>query len=125
MTPYPASLNESKQLSDILSGNWSREFEQLQANFSHCIHVLNSTKVELITVGQFSDWMVKTFSYFKEWIGVGMFGAFCLAGLLLTLFLLCKMRAVRNREKVIIARAFAALEAGQSPQAWISLYKDL
>ncbi|XP_052014525.1 uncharacterized protein LOC127665935 [Apodemus sylvaticus] len=91
VTPYSATLNESKQLSNILSGNWSREFEQLQANFSYHIHVLNSTKVELVTIGQFSDWMVKTFSYFKEWIGVGMFGAFCLAGLFLTLFLFCKL----------------------------------
>lgn len=121
---YPASLNESKVLSKYLSGNWSRNFEQLQANFSIKILALNDTKVDLITLGEFSDWMVRTFSYFKEWIGVGMFGFVLLAGLGLTLFLLCRLRTVRKREKVAIARALSALEAGQSPQAWISILQD-
>ncbi|XP_051062426.1 uncharacterized protein LOC127238013 [Phodopus roborovskii] len=125
ITPYPASINESRQLSRILSGNWSIEFEQLQANFTYHIQMLNDSKVELVTLGQFSDWMVKTFSYFKEWIGVGMFGMFCLAGMALVLFLICRMRFVRKREKVAIARALTALEAGQSPQAWISIFQDL
>lgn len=124
ITPYPATLNDSKLLSSYLSGNWSREIEQLQANLTFKIQALNNTKVELITLGEFSDWMVKTFSYFKEWIGVGMFGLIVLAGMGLILFLLCRLRLVRRREKVAIARALSALEAGQSPQAWISILQD-
>lgn len=76
-------------------------------------------------MGQFSDWLVATFTYFKEWVGVGMFGMLIFAGLILVLFLLCRMLRVRKREKVAIARALAALEAGQSPQAWISIFEDL
>lgn len=125
ITPYPATLNDSKAISALLSGNWSRELEQLQANFTLKIHMLNQTEAGVVTLGQFSDWLVATFTYFKEWVGVGMFGMIIFAGLILVLFLLCRMLRVRKREKVAIARALAALEAGQSPQAWISIFQNL
>ena len=87
--------------------------------------MLNQTEVEVVTLGQFSDWLVATFTYFKEWVGVGMFDIIIFAGLILVLFLLCRMLHAKKREKVAIARALAALEAGQSPQAWISIFQDL
>ena len=125
ITPYPASLNESQQLSALLSGHWSRELELLQSNFSFHIQNLNETRLHLVTLGQFSDWLLTTFSYFKEWVGVGMFGALCVAGVALSLFLICKMHRSRRREKVALARALAALEAGHSSQAWISMHQRL
>ena len=125
ITPYPASLNESQQLSALLSGHWSRELEQLQSNFSLRIQVLNDTHLNIVTFGQFSNWLTTTFSFFKEWIGVGLFGALCVAGIALSLFLICRMHQARRREKVALARALAALEAGYSPQAWIAMYQRL
>lgn len=124
VTSYYASLNESMALSNFLKGNWSIGFEQLQRNLTLKILSLNATKAEFITIGQFSDWMVATFAYIKEWAGVGVLGMLMCAGLLVALLLIVKVMRARQREKVAIMRAFAALEAGASPQAWLSMLKE-
>ena len=118
--PYPGKgrigLAES-----VRSGKGAHK---LQRNLTLKILSLNATKAEFITIGQFSDWMVATFAYIKEWAGVGVLGMLMCAGLLVALLLIVKVMRARQREKVAIMRAFAALEAGASPQAWLSMLKE-
>ena len=51
-------------------------------------------------------------------------GALMCAGVLVALFLILRLMRARRREKVALARAFAALEAGASPTAWLAMYKE-
>ncbi|XP_012578122.1 PREDICTED: uncharacterized protein LOC105853409 [Condylura cristata] len=124
VTPYYASLNESRRLSSLLAGNWTREFECLQNNFTAQIVALNMTKAEVVTVRQFTDWLWSSFSFFKEWVGVGMFAAVLVAGLLLLVFLWFRTVRAHRRDKAAITRALIAMDAGHSPQAWISLLRE-
>ena len=57
-------------------------------------------------------------------LGVGVMGMLMFAGLLVALFLILRVMRARRREKVAIARAFAAIEAGTSPQAWLSMLNE-
>lgn len=124
VTPYLAKANESKALGQLLAGNWSRQLESLQRNLILSILDLNQTRAEMITLEGYTDWLLQTISYFKEWVGVGMFGVLLAAGVVLALFLLCRISRRRQVEKMAIAKALAALDAGSSPQAWIAVLKD-
>jgi hypothetical protein len=66
----------------------------------------------------------QTFSFFKEWVGVRLFGATLCCGLVLLLWLVCKLKAQTRRDKVVIAQALAALEHGASPDIWLSMLKQ-
>lgn len=104
--------------------NWTAEFEQTLRELRTAIIQVNSTRVDLSIAEGFSTWISSAFSYFKEWVGVGLFGAVLCFGLLLALWLVCKLRTQRNRDKMVIAQAFAALEQGSSPNVWLSILKQ-
>lgn len=104
--------------------NWTAEFEQTLRELRTAIIQVNSTRVDLSIAEGFSTWISSAFSYFKEWVGVGLFGAVLCFGLLLALWLVCKLRTQRNRDKMVIAQAFAALEQGSSPDVWLSILKQ-
>lgn len=84
-------------------------------NFTHFAPVNT-----FITEG-LSSWVSSAISYFKEWVGVGLFGILLCFGLVFTLWLLCKLRRQRNNDKVVIAQALAALEQGNSAAVWIAI----
>lgn len=104
--------------------NWTAEFEQTLRDLRTAIIQVNSTPVDLSVTEGFASWISPAFSYFKEWVGVGLFDvAFCL-GLLFVLWLVCRLGAQSRRDKMVIAQAFAALEQGASPEVWLSILKQ-
>ncbi|XP_058440490.1 uncharacterized protein LOC131424812 [Marmota monax] len=118
------SRNASRIIGEYLSGTWSMEAENLIQSQLTQIAVLNSTRVEPVTLGQFTDWISSAFSFFKEWVGVGIFGAMCCFGVVLCLWLLCRLKTRHAQEKAMIIQALAALENGNSPQVWLAHLKQ-
>ncbi|KAL6035610.1 hypothetical protein STEG23_019131 [Scotinomys teguina] len=108
--------NESRMIASYLAGNWTRDAELLMSQQLLQIAALNETRVEPISLGDFTDWLSSAFSFFKEWVGVGIFGAICCFGVVLCLWFLCRLRARQVRDKAVIIQALAALEHGVSPQ---------
>jgi hypothetical protein len=86
------SFIKSKDLSNYLNGNWLQELERLQTRLQTQILNLNGTRVEPVTLGEFTSWLTSAFSYFKEWVGVILFGAAICCGLVFMLWLVCKFR---------------------------------
>jgi hypothetical protein len=63
------------------------------------------------------------FSYFKEWVGVVLFGAALCCGLVFMLWLVRKLRSQQKCDKVVITQALVAIEQGASPEIWLSMLK--
>ncbi|XP_015337229.2 uncharacterized protein LOC107138932 [Marmota marmota marmota] len=117
------SRNASRIIGKYLSGTWSLEAESLIQSQLTQIAVLNSTRVEPVTLSQLTSWLSSAFSFFKEWVGVGIFGTMCCFGVVLCLWLLCRLKARHTQEKAMIVQALAALEQGDSPQVWLAHLK--
>lgn len=49
-------------------------------------------------------------------------GVFMLGGLMLLLWLLCRLRN-QHKDKVILAQALMAIDIGASPQVWLNMLK--
>ncbi|KAL6074150.1 hypothetical protein STEG23_025633 [Scotinomys teguina] len=90
---YEDAGNESRRMASYLAGNWTRDIELLMSQQLLQIAALNETRVEPISLGDFTDWFSSAFSFFKEWVGVGIFGAICFFGVVLSLWFLCRLRA--------------------------------
>ncbi|KAL6029841.1 hypothetical protein STEG23_037649 [Scotinomys teguina] len=73
--------NESRMISSYLAGNWTRDAELLMSQQLLQIAALNETRVEPISLGDFTDWLSSAFSFFKEWVGVGIFALFAVLAL--------------------------------------------
>ena len=82
---------------------------------------LNGTRVEPVTHGDFTSWLPSAFSYFKEWVGVILFGAAICCGLVFMLWLVCKFRSQQKRDKVVITQALMAIEQRASSEVWLSM----
>jgi hypothetical protein len=80
---------------------------------------LNGTRIEPITVGDFTSWLTSAFSYFKEWVGVVLFGDAICCGLVFMLWLVCKFRSQQKRDKVAITQALMAIEQGASSEVFM------
>ncbi|XP_058439403.1 uncharacterized protein LOC131424662 [Marmota monax] len=117
------SRNTSQIIGQYLAGNWSMEAEKLIQTQLTQIAMLNNTRVDPVTLGQFTNWL-SSFSFFKEWVEISIFGAMCCFGVVLCLWLFCRLRARHSQEKAMIVQAFAALENGISPQAWLAQLKQ-
>ncbi|KAL6046462.1 hypothetical protein STEG23_021423 [Scotinomys teguina] len=90
---FGEARNKSKMIASYLTGNWTRDAELLMSQQLLQIVALNKTRVEPISLGDFTDWLSSAFSFFKEWVGVGIFGAICCLGMFLCLWFLCRLRA--------------------------------
>ena len=115
------SFIKSTDLSNHLKGNWSQELERLQTRLQIQILNLNGTRVEPVTLGDFTSWLVSVFYYFKEWVGVILFGAALCCGIVFMLWLVCKLRSQQKRDKVVITQALVAIEQGASPEIWFGI----
>jgi hypothetical protein len=118
------SFIKSTDLLNYLKGNWSQELERLQMKLQIQILNLNGTRVEPVTLGDFTSWLTSAFSYFKEWVGVLLFGAAICCGLVFMLWLVCKFRTQQKCDKVIITQALLAIENSASPEVWLSMLKN-
>ena len=111
---FTKAANLSKQLSRYLLGNWTSEFDSLMNQLCMAIITVNSTRVDTSLAEGLAFWISTTVSHFKEWAGVAGFGLLLGGGILLLLWIMCRLRAQHRRDKVVIAQALAALEAGSS-----------
>ena len=53
------------------------------------IVTINSTRVDISLAKEFQSWIVSFISYFKEWVGVGMFGTVLCYGIVFLLWMVC------------------------------------
>ena len=104
--------------------NWTAEFEQTLRELRLAIIQVNSTRLDLSLTKGLPNWISSAFSFFKEWVWVGLFGDILCCGLVLLLWLVCKLKAQTRRDKVVIAQALAALEHDASPDIWLSMLKQ-
>jgi hypothetical protein len=51
------------------------EFEQMLQELRVAILQVNSTRLDLSLTKGFSTWISSAFSYFREWVGIGLFAA--------------------------------------------------
>ena len=86
---------------------------------------LNATRLELPTANAFLNMLKRTFSYFKEWAGIGALTGLMVLASLVCLWCICGMRASQRHNAAMIIQAFMAIEARQSPQAWLTTLKDI
>ena len=119
---FTRAANLSKSLSQYMLQNWTAEFEQTLRELRLAIIQVNSTRLDLSLTKGLPNWISSAFSFFKEWVWVGLFGDTLCCGLVLLLWLVCKLKAQTRRDKVVIAQALAALEHGASPD--ISMLKQ-
>ncbi|XP_063136510.1 uncharacterized protein LOC134484073 [Rattus norvegicus] len=128
VTPLKANFSQysqqSKEISNYLKGNWSMEAEQLSRQLLIQIAVLNNTRMEPISIGDFTSWITNAFSFFKEWAGMFAWGAIVLLGCGVCLWLFCRLKREHARHKAIVYQAMAAIESGASPSVWLASLKD-
>ena len=96
-------------------GNWTGEFDFLMDQLRVAIVRVNSTCVDAPLSEGLSSWVTSAMNLFKEWAGVTGVGMLLCDGVVFLLWLVCKLRAQQNRDKVVIAQALAAIEIGSSP----------
>ncbi|CAH6776761.1 1500011B03Rik [Phodopus roborovskii] len=111
-------------LAEFLAGNWTLEGEQLSPKLLFQIVQLNGTRLEPVSLGDFTSWLSSAFSFFKEWVGVAMFGAALLCGMVFRLWLICRIRRQHRQDNIKIIQALRALDQGASPQVWLVGLRD-
>ena len=105
----------------MLQFNWNANFDATLSKLRLAIVQINSTRLDVsVTQGLFS-WMSSAFSFFKEWVGIGMFGVMLLAGLLLCFCLLRKFKQQQHAKNVAMIQAMLAVEQETSPQVWLNM----
>eukprot|EP00073_Rattus_norvegicus_P047811 XP_017450018.1 PREDICTED: uncharacterized protein LOC108351322 isoform X1 [Rattus norvegicus] len=72
---FTRAANLSRRLSLYLAGNWSTGFDKTLESLRAAVLAINSTRVDLSLMEGLSSWISSAFSYFKEWVGVALFGA--------------------------------------------------
>ncbi|XP_076774498.1 endogenous retrovirus group K member 9 Env polyprotein-like [Arvicanthis niloticus] len=114
------AANLSRKLSLYLIGNWSKGFVETMESLRAAIVNINATQVDLSLTEGFSSWISSAFSFFKEWVGVGLFGVALCCGLVFMLWLVCKLKAQQKHDKALISQALLAMEQGANPAVWLS-----
>lgn len=120
----PVTKRNNLTLMALIAMNWTYEFEQMLRELRVAIVQINSTRLDLSFMEGLSSWISSAVSYFKEWVGVGLFGAVLCCGIVFILWLVCKLRTQNKRDKVVIAQALAALEQGASTDIWLTMLKQ-
>ena len=121
---FTRAANLSKSLSQYMLQNWTAEFEQTLRELRLAIIQVNSTRLDLSLTKGLPNWISSAFSFFKEWVGLILFGDTLCCGLVLLLWLVCKLKAQTRRDKVVIAQALAGLEHGAPPDIWLSMLRQ-
>lgn len=85
---------------------------------------LNATCLGMPTVNAILNTLKQAFSYIKEWAGMGVMLSMMLLAIFVCLWCLCRIRKSQKSQAAMLVQAFAAVEAGQSPQAWLSMLTD-
>ncbi|XP_076774434.1 uncharacterized protein LOC143435478 [Arvicanthis niloticus] len=120
---FTRAANLSRKLSLYLTGNWSEGFEKTMELLRAAIVTINATRIDLSMTEGLYSWISSAFSFFKEWVGVGLFGAALCCGLVFMLWLVCKLKAQQKRDKALITQVLMAMEQGASPAVWLSMLR--
>ncbi|XP_073087438.1 endogenous retrovirus group K member 7 Env polyprotein-like [Manis javanica] len=120
---FTRAANLSRDLSQYLSGNWSQDFDGTLEELRREIIHINSTRLDISVAEGLSSWFLRALSHVKEWAGMAGMGVFLLGGLMLLLWLLCRLRNQHKQDKVILAQALMAIDVGASPQVWLNMLK--
>ena len=79
---FTRAANLSKSLSQYMLQNWMAEFEQILRELRLQV---NSTRLDLSLTKGLPNWISSAFSFFKEWVGLILFGDTLCCGLVLLL----------------------------------------
>lgn len=60
----------------------------------------------------------------KKWVGVGLFGVCLCPGLVILLWITCKLAIKNKKDKIMITQALTALEHGVSAEVWLSVLRQ-
>lgn len=121
---FTRAANLSKEMSQLLLGNWSADFEAKMMELRASIVQINSSRVDLSLAEGLTTWIAAAMNHLKEWAGIGSLAILLALAALVGIYCICKMRADLMRSHAMIIQAFTAIEAGQSPQAWIAAIKQ-
>ena len=68
-------------------------------------------------------WISAAMNHLEEWAGLGALAGLLVLVSLACLWCICRIRDSQRRSAAMIIQAFTAIEAGQSPQAWLATMK--
>ena len=122
---FTHATNLSKQLSSYLLGNRTGEFGAIMEQLRVAIVTVNSTPVDARMVEGLSSWISAAMNHLKEWAGLGALAGLLVLVSLVCLWCICKIRFSQQCNAAMIIQAFMAIEAGQSPHAWLATMKLL
>ncbi|KAL6039066.1 hypothetical protein STEG23_011486 [Scotinomys teguina] len=118
------AANLSKSISSMLTGVWMAEFDNITAQLRTEIVAINATCVPVASAEEMLTWLRSSISFLKEWAGLGALAGVLVLASIACLWCLCKIRRSQQRNAAMIIQAFTAIEAEQSPQAWLAILKD-
>jgi len=121
MTFKPTPLICLNSCQVYLLGNWTGEFDFLMDQLRVAIVTVNSTRVDVGLATGLSSWIAAAMYHLREWVGMGALAGLLLLVSLVRLWCLCRMRFVQRRHEAMMVQTFTATEAGQSPQAWLTI----
>jgi hypothetical protein len=98
--------------------------EQLSRKLLLYIVKLNSTLLDLVTLGDFTSWITNVFSFFKEWSGMLAWGAVVLLGCVFCIWLLCRLKREHTQYKAVVYQALMVIKDGASPNVWLASLKN-
>ena len=111
-------------MSSYILGNWTEEFDTMMEQLRMAIVTANSTRVDAGLATGLSSWIAAAMNHLKEWAGMGALAGLLVLVSLVCLWCICKIRVSQQRNAAMIIQAFTAIEAGQSPQAWLATIKS-
>lgn len=85
------------------------------------IVTVNSTCADARLATGLSSWIAAAMNHLKQWAGMGALAGLLLLVSLMSLWCLCRMRFVQRWHTAMVVQTFTAIEAGQSPQAWLTV----
>lgn len=120
---FTKAANLSRKLSNHLAGDWSADFDGLMKQLRMAVVAVNSTRLDPSLTTGFMAWVTSAIDHLKEWAGMGSLAILLVLASFVCLWCICKIRATQKRNTAMVVQAFAAIEAGQSPQAWLATMK--
>jgi hypothetical protein len=98
--------------------------EQLSRRLLLQIAKLNSTRLDPVTLGDFTFWITNASSFFKEWEGMLAWGAVVLLSCVFYIWLLCRFKREHAQYKAVVYQALMAIKDGASPSVWLASLKN-
>ena len=99
--------------------------EQLSRKLLLQIAKLNGTRLDPVTLEDFTSWITIAFPYFKEWGKMLAWGgAVVLLGCVFCIWSLCRLKREHALHKAVVYQALLAIEDGASPNIWLASLKN-